>query len=974
MPWSRVDREASRFASRRGSRREIERFAERVRHARQTAHEQNPAGGTTGLEIEWNLLDPRFQPLQRVGAGRSARSFADVFREDLLPDWLAEQTQLEVFHWMIEWTTRPHFSPWQTVAEARLLEACQINALHRASRQFGERLYAWHGNLLARVNVGHGSIPGGWNLAKRRYLERCVDLYGASLATAGIHVNLTLPEPLLAWDFLHRPPSSSRGAHLDAFKNRVYIDLTRRLRAFSALFIATSASTPLRNDVHHGKPIVRLSSFDSVRSLTFPSPEALDLPGLYRSYREYLRLSYDLVRRGIRFGNNNWTPVRARSFAEPVERLISLSSDELEALYRRGLYSPAEEASLEAMAQRVTEQNLRARIDLPMARVELRTDEGGHPFELDVANLTLKELLLLRLYADRSFGRPVQDDAEGMRRYRRNEAAAARGGLRAHLEDPCEGRRIGMRAFLRRTLEAVAPLAEAFGVGDDLTPLQEMADGGPNTAERLRAEVRSAIGQRAGVPLEVLCRLAADRERAVAGDIERIAAVLPTLGPEADGLRDLWDRARDLAHQQPGAPIRFRPAAGAAVEIRYPDKTAEIVDLAHALIRIPSVSGAPPERQRLEAIHRAATFLTDTLQGAGLSVRNFEGGRFPAVLARFPESPHPAILLSGHFDVVEPDPDDGQFEPRLEGEYLWGRGAADMKTVVATYLVWMKDARRAGGTPPPIGLLLVGNEEIGENEPEGTPHVLAALRAEEGYSPRLLIAGERTGENGDERFGQVCLQNRGLMRLEIHLSGARAHTGFGDAGSLEGRLLRLRRDVEERLITRLARPGDSRWSSQVAFPFVRLGEAGIFNVSADEGVLGVEVRPIPEDPVEPLIDDLRQLCRSAGAELRLVAAENGIACDPDDRFVAALLMAVRRTSGSEPVIGRKLAATSARFAPGGQGIVWGQTGIGPHAPDERHFVPSIEPYYRALEALALEASRVASAERSDKADSTLRSE
>jgi len=188
MPWSPADRAASR--------REIQRFADRVRHARRTAIEQDPFGGTTGLEIEWNLLDAAFQPLQRVGAGRAARSFADVFREDLLPQWLAERTQLEVFHWMIEWTTRPHYSSWLTVAEARLLEACQINALHKASQTFGERLHAWHGNLLARVNVGHGSIPGGWNLAKRRYLERCVDLYGATLATAGIHVNLTLPEPL----------------------------------------------------------------------------------------------------------------------------------------------------------------------------------------------------------------------------------------------------------------------------------------------------------------------------------------------------------------------------------------------------------------------------------------------------------------------------------------------------------------------------------------------------------------------------------------------------------------------------------------------------------------------------------------------------------------------------------------------------------------------------------------------------------
>src|SRR3990170_1835021 len=121
MPWSPADREASQ--------REIQRFADRVRHARRTAIEQNSFGGTTGLEIEWNLLDSAFQPLQRVGAGQAARSFADVFREDLLPELLAERTQLEVFHWMIVWTTRPHYSSWLTVAEARLPQACQINAL-----------------------------------------------------------------------------------------------------------------------------------------------------------------------------------------------------------------------------------------------------------------------------------------------------------------------------------------------------------------------------------------------------------------------------------------------------------------------------------------------------------------------------------------------------------------------------------------------------------------------------------------------------------------------------------------------------------------------------------------------------------------------------------------------------------------------------------------------------------------------------
>ena len=51
-------------------------------------------------------------------------------------------------------------------------------------------------------------------------------------------------------------------------------------------------------------------------------------------------------------------------------------------------------------------------------------------------------------------------------------------------------------------------------------------------------------------------------------------------------------------------------------------------------------------------------------------------------------------------------------------------------------------------------------------------------------------------------------------------------------------------------------------------------------------------------------------------------------------------------------MGRKLPGTSARFAPGGQAVVWGQSGIGPHAKDERHYIPSIEPYYNSLNELA----------------------
>ena len=134
-----------------------------------------------------------------------------------------------------------------------------------------------------------------------------------------------------------------------------------------------------------------------------------------------------------------------------------------------------------------------------------------------------------------------------------------------------------------------------------------------------------------------------------------------------------------------------------------------------------------------------------------------------------------------------------------------------------------------------------------------------------------------------------------------------------------------------------------------AIPFVQVGTPGVYNISAGEGLLGLEVRPIPQDDLGALQVELEAYCASQGFELRTSVMEGGIICDPLNPYLGGLLDAIRQASGDEPVIGRKLPGTSARFSPGGQGVVWGQSGIGPHAANERHFIPSIEPYYRALE-------------------------
>lgn len=380
-------------------------------------------------------------------------------------------------------------------------------------------------------------------------------------------------------------------------------------------------------------------------------------------------------------------------------------------------------------------------------------------------------------------------------------------------------------------------------------------------------------------------------------------------------------------------------------------RAAEVIELAKALIRIPSVTNCPDER--LREVRRCVRFVESWLVDAGCEIRSYSEGRYPALVAGAPGGVIAPITLCGHVDVVPPDPDDGQFEPRIDGDYLWGRGAADMKTVVASYLVWLRDVCRSGPPYPPFNLLLVANEENGEGEPFGTQHVLDELERELSWRPELMVVGERTGEAGDELMGSVCTASRGVVRMKVRARGQRGHTGTGAIpGDLLDRLIEVRSVLGSVFVRFLTTGSIDGWESSARFPFLNVGTEGVYNITAGEGVLGIEIRPIPDDDVEALLQDLRAVCRELGNELVVETAEPGVACPAENPHVANLIDAVTAVSGTPAVMGRKKPGSSARFAPGGNAVVWGQTGISPHGPDERHYLPSIEPYLLALDDFA----------------------
>jgi acetylornithine deacetylase/succinyl-diaminopimelate desuccinylase-like protein len=134
-------------------------------------------------------------------------------------------------------------------------------------------------------------------------------------------------------------------------------------------------------------------------------------------------------------------------------------------------------------------------------------------------------------------------------------------------------------------------------------------------------------------------------------------------------------------------------------------------------LRIPSISTLPENN---EATHRAADFVADHLQAAGMEhVEVIETDRHPLVYADWLHAPgKPTVLCYGHFDVQPPDPlelwDTPPFEPTERNGNLYARGSADDKGQMFSHIKAMEAVKAIyGRVPVNVKFLIEGEEEVG---------------------------------------------------------------------------------------------------------------------------------------------------------------------------------------------------------------------------------------------------------------------
>jgi succinyl-diaminopimelate desuccinylase len=336
------------------------------------------------------------------------------------------------------------------------------------------------------------------------------------------------------------------------------------------------------------------------------------------------------------------------------------------------------------------------------------------------------------------------------------------------------------------------------------------------------------------------------------------------------------------------------------------------------------------ETFRHDDLVAAAGFVKGWLESRDIEVGDHDHNGLPVLVAEV-GSRHagaPCVVLHGHLDVVPGRPE--QFEPRVEGDRLIGRGAYDMKGGLAAMMCALKDVEDQAQVK--VRLICVPDEESEELDERSTDAVV-----QRGLGGDFAITGEPT----DLHIG---VQAKGVLAMRIVVHGRAAHSStpwLGDNAVLKA--IDAFRAIE-------SLPFSRESSEMFDRPSINLGRiqgGDALNKVPDRCEMAVDVRYLPgQDPGEILA----QVRAIAGIDVERTFIHPPVMVTRSNPYVQALRDAVSRSIRGEVVsVGRDGASDAAAFIEAGiPAVEFGPEGGGHHGPDEWVSLSSLTHYRQAL--------------------------
>jgi len=288
----------------------------------------------------------------------------------------------------------------------------------------------------------------------------------------------------------------------------------------------------------------------------------------------------------------------------------------------------------------------------------------------------------------------------------------------------------------------------------------------------------------------------------------------------------------------------------------------------------------------------------------------------------------PCVVFHGHLDVVPGRQE--QYEPRVDGDKLFGRGAYDMKGALAAMMCALKDVEHQERVC--VRLVCVPDEESEELDERATEGVV-----KRGLGGNFAITGEPTNLH-------IGVEAKGVLAMSIEVHGRAAHSStpwLGDNAVLKA--IDVFRAIE-------TLPFSRESSEMFDRPSINLGRimgGDALNKVPDECTMAVDIRYLPgQDPAEILaqVESIPEI------DVTRTFIWPPVSVARTDPYVRALREAVARSIRGEAMsVGRDGASDAASFLGAGiPAVEFGPDGAGHHGPEEWVSLSSMARYRRAL--------------------------
>ena len=196
------------------------------------------------------------------------------------------------------------------------------------------------------------------------------------------------------------------------------------------------------------------------------------------------------------------------------------------------------------------------------------------------------------------------------------------------------------------------------------------------------------------------------------------------------------------------------------------------LDLAKQLIERASITPDDKDCQQI---------LAERLTAAGFTCEQYPFGEVSNLWAEIGEN-GPLFVFAGHTDVVPPGPLEewsfNPFTPTEDGEFLYGRGAADMKSSLAAMITATESFLAGNSLNFRLGFLITSDEE--GQAINGTRKVIETFNSKRKKIDYCLVGEPSSTETlGDT----IKIARRGSLSCKLKIIGIEGHVAYPQLAS-----------------------------------------------------------------------------------------------------------------------------------------------------------------------------------------------